>query len=198
MTSVPAGTVLFRVHAARRGSSEFNPGLGGQSRFAPLLAGAPPVVVPTLYASSSIAGAFSESIFHDVPYRGIAKRILISRLAEYVLSALVAQREIHVAQLAGAGLRRVGVRRRDLIDGGPLTYTSTVRWAAALHDCPAQPGGLLWTSRQDDTAQALVLFGDRVAETRLLAISGPIALGSPPGLDLVEQAANAAGISVVR
>lgn len=197
VVEIPGGTLLFRVHVRRRSSTHFNPGKGGRSRFAPLDAGHPPVVVPTLYASSSIPGAFSESIFHDVPYRGPAKRILVSRLDEYALSAIAVQRDLGLAQVAGLGLRRIGVRRRDLIEGGPSTYGDTVRWAAALHDCPAEPDGLLWMSRQDDTAQVVVLLGDRVEPPDLLAISAPIALDTSPGLDLVEQAANDAGITVV-
>ncbi len=198
IAEVRAGTLLFRVHLVHRRPTEFNPGKGDPTRFAPLHAGDPRVVVPTLYASASIPGAFSESIFHDVPYRGPAKRILVSRLDPLSLSAITMQRDLRLAQIAGPGLRRIGVRRRDLIDGGPGTYADTVAWASALHDCPAEPDGLLWMSRQDDTVQAVVLFGDRVDSGDLSATSGPIALSSSPGLDLVDEAANDAGITVIR
>lgn len=196
--AIPAGEILYRVHASRRGPTAFNPGLGPPSRFAPLHADDPPIVVPTLYAASTILGALSESVFHDVPHRGPAKRILVSRLDGMVLSAITLTRPLRVAQLAGAGLRRIGVRRRDLIDGGPGTDTTTARWAAALHDCSAAPDGLTWTSRQDDTARACVLFGDRVDPGTLAPISAPIHLDVAPGLDLVEQAATDAGITVIR
>ena len=198
LVEVPAGTILFRVHADHRQATEFNPGKGDPSRFAPLRAGRRSAIVPTLYASSTIPGALSESIFHDVPYRGTAKRILISRLGSAVLSAVGVMKPLSVALIAGSGLRRIGVRRRDLIDGGPGTYKDTVRWAAALHDSPSEPDGLAWMSRQDDTARAYVLFGDRVADKALSTLSIPIALAIPPGLDLVMQAASDAGITVIR
>lgn len=198
IVEVPAGTVLFRVHADHRHATEFNPGKGDLSRFAPLRGGRPLGIVPTLYASSTIPGALSESVFHDVPYRGTAKRILISRLGSAVLSAVGVLNPLSVALMAGPGLRRIGVRRRDLIDGGPSTYKDTVRWAAALHDSPPEPDGLAWMSRQDDTARAYLLFGDRVGDKDLLALSIPIALAISPGLDLVEQAASDAGIAVIR
>jgi len=198
IVEVPAGTVLFRVHGPHRRATEFNPGKGDPSRFAPFRSGRPPVVVPTLYASSTIPGALSESVFHDVPYRGTAKRILVSRLDVIVLSAVALVKPLSVALIAGAGLRRIGVRRRNLIDGGPATYTDTVRWAAALHDSPPKPAGLTWMSRQDDTARAYLFFGDRLQERDLVLLTLPIALAVTPGLDLVEQAASDAGITVIR
>ncbi len=198
IVEVPSGTVLFRVHAPHRRATEFNAGKGDPSRFAPLRSGQPPVVVPTLYASSTIPGALSESVFHDVPYRGTAKRIFVSRLDAAVLSAVAVMKPLSVALIAGAGLRRIGVHRRDLIEGGPGTYKDTVRWAAALHDSPADPDGLAWMSRQDDTARAYVLFGDRLDDDDLMLLSPPIALAVAPGLDLVEQAASDAGITVIR
>ena len=66
---------------------------------------------------------------------------------------------IRLAMLAGLGLRRLGVRRRDLIASGPGSYGLTAAWALALNGCLAAPSGLPWTSRQDDTASALLLFG---------------------------------------
>lgn len=198
IVEIPAGTVLFRVHAAHRDATGFNPGMGAPGRFHPLLAGDPQAVVPTLYAASTIPGALSESIFHDVPYRGPAKRILVSRLQGVVLSAVFVSHSLRVALLAGAGLRRLGVRRRDLIEGGPRTYPRTVGWAAALHDAAPQPEGLTWMSRQDDAARAYILFGDRVPDAGLVAITAPQPLATGIGLDLVEQAASDAGIAVVR
>ena len=137
-------------------------------------------------------------MFHDVPYRGRAKRILVSRLDSIVLSALAVMNPLSVALVAGPGLRRIGARRRDIIDGGPATYGDTVRWAAALHDSTPKPAGLAWMSRQDDTARVYLLFGDRLDDDDLMSLAPPIALAVSPGLDLVEQAASDAGITVIR
>lgn len=198
IAELPAGSVLYRVHALRRDPAEFNPGVGAPSRFAPLEAGDPRKPVPTLYASSTIQGALSESAFHDVPFRGPAKRILISRLHGSALSPLALNTPLQLVQLAGPGLRRLGVKRRQIIEGGPRTYARTTEWAAALHDSASAPAGLTWMSRQDDTARAYVLFGDRVDSRELIALSGPMPLDVSPGLDFVEQAAVEAGITVVR
>lgn len=198
IVDVTAGTMLFRVHGAHRNATEFNPGKGTPGRFHPLVAGDPPAVVPTLYAALTIPGALSESIFHDVPYRGPAKRILVTRLEGVALSAVGVIHPFRVVLLAGAGLRRVGVRRRDLIEGGVGTCGRTVEWAAALHESPPKPVGLAWTSRQDDTARAYVFFGDRVSDPDLMPLTAPLPLDIGLGLDIVEQAADDAGIAVVR
>jgi hypothetical protein len=199
ITLMPEGTALFRVHRVHRAPGAFNPGLGRRGRFHPFHAsGSSSGPVPTLYASMTIAGAFSESVFHDVPYRGPAKRILVSRLDGLALSILVVTSPLPLAQLAGPGLRRLGVRRRELIEGGPATYDRTVAWAAALHACPPKPAGLMWMSRQDDTSEACVLFGDRVGADAITARLGLLTLSTSDGLALVEEAAAAAGIAIVR
>ena len=154
--------------------------------------------MPALYAATTVAGALSESVFHDVPYRGRGKRILAGRLAGLALSTLIVVEPIRLALVAGLGLRRLGMRRRDLVEGGPGSYVQTAGWALALHGCPAAPAGLLWTSRQDDTANALVLFGGRVSGGGLLVASDPLPLDTGPGLALVDDAATLAAITVVR
>lgn len=194
---IAAGTPVVRVHSTARSADDFNPGLGRSSRFAPLhrTDGTP---IPTLYAATTVAGALSESVFHDVAYRGRGKRILAGRLTGLALSTLIVAEPIRLALLAGLGLRRLGVRRRELIESGPGSYAETAAWALALHSCPTAPSGLLWTSRQDDTASALLLFGDRIRETALIVASTPIALDGGPGLALVDDAATLAAITVVR
>jgi len=64
-------------------------------------------------------------------------------------------------------LRKLGVTRRQLIDTDKDQYPVTRQWAAAIHhQCP-QAQGLCWVSRQDDSARALMLFGDRIADDAL-------------------------------
>ncbi len=197
LVEIVKGTPIVRVHRTSRSANVFNPGLGSPSRFGPVhrLDGSP---IPTLYAATTVAGALSESVFHDVPYRGRGKRILVARLAGLAMSTLIVDEPMRLALAAGLGLRRLGVRRRDLIESGPATYAQTAAWALAIHGSPAAPSGLLWTSRQDDTARALVLFEDRVPRAALRVASAPVPLDSGPGLALVDDAATLAGITVIR
>jgi hypothetical protein len=197
LIEVPQHTRLFRVHTARLPADRFNPGRGARARFSPLHL-PDGTAIPTLYAAATIMGALSETVFHDVPYRGRGKRILASRLAGLAISSLEITQPISVARLAGVGLRRLGVRRRDLIESGVTAYPMTASWAPALHECQGAPAGLLWTSRQDDTASALVLFGDRVAPEAVTVSFGPVALDAGAGLALVDDAASLAAITVFR
>ena len=194
---IASGTPLVRVHSIGRQADRFNPGLGHLSRFAPLhrMDG---TAIPTLYLATTVAGALSESVFHDVPFSGRGKRILVSRLRGLAMSTVIVEKPIPLALLAGLGLRRIGVRRRDLIESGPSAYRLTSAWALALYGCANAPAGLLWVSRQDDTARALVLFGDRVAAGSLGIASEPVPLDVGPGLAVVDDAATIARITVVR
>lgn len=75
---------------------------------------------------------------------------MASRLSGLALSTLIVAAPIRLALVAGLGLRRLGVRRGHLIEGG-RTYVQTAAWALAIYACPVAPAGLLWASRQDDT-----------------------------------------------
>jgi len=222
---LPAGTELFRVHALERDPRAFNPGIGRPTRFAPLVAGdldgervsgrrsdldgepdgdldgdaGTLRVIPTLYAGATRDSVLYESVFHDTPARGPHRRILAARLRQHAISGLRLRRDLALAHLAGPGLARLGLKRADLIDTGPLAYPQTAAWALALHDAPMAPAGLAWTSRLDDRARAYLLFGDRVDGARdLELVAEPVPLGSAAGFELVLRAAQQAGIAVIR
>ena len=83
----PSGVAIIRCHDSRFGATEFNPGFG-PGRFHPFR-GADREPVPTLYGSDTIDGAFSETIFHDVPASGPKRAIWRSWLKPMLLSVLV-------------------------------------------------------------------------------------------------------------
>lgn len=189
------GKPILRCHDVRFGASELNPGVG-RGRFHPLrdLDGRP---VPTLYAADSLDGAFSETIFHEVPTRGPEKTIRRLSLLPTLLSTLAVERDLTLAQLHGYGLSRIGVTRSELIEVGSDHYGETVAWARALHACDRRIDGLVWVSRQHDDAYALVLFGDRVARRELVVVEPPLPLYQGPGYQAVQSAAERAGIKIV-
>ena len=104
----------------------------------------------------------SETVFHNVPVRGRWRRIRESTLLDLILSYLTRRRDLLLAQLSGPGLRRLRIRRSELIDSEAAAYARTANWAEAVYQCKTRFDGLLWTSRLDDTCRALVLFGTRV------------------------------------
>ena len=191
----PPGERIVRCHDSRFGATEFNPGLG-RGRFHPFRA-ATGSMVPTLYGASSLNGALSETVFHGVPLRGSVRTILRPVLKPMLVSTVVAVRELTLAQLHGFGLRRLEVSRAELIESGAAHYGETVRWAHALHACDDRIDGLVWVSRQYDTAFSLVLFGDRVVRRDLKVAEPPLPLYTGPGFDGVQEAAEQAGITVL-
>jgi len=184
-----------RCHDSRFGSTEFNPGFG-RGRFHPFQdehGGA----VPTLYGASSLEGALSESIFHQVPVRGPVRAIRRSTLRPMLVSVLAPGRDLRLVQLHDLGLRRLEVSRAELIDCEAAEYPQTAAWAARLHAWSREVDGLVWVSRLHDTAFALVLFGDRVARSDLAVIEPPLPIFLGEGLARVQATAEQAKITIL-
>lgn len=168
-----AGSELHRVHGSFPPGA-FNPGKGGPTRFAPFRSPRDPAagIIPTLYAAETAEAAVCESLLHDVPLEG--GRLGQARYRGRRESTLVLTRDVRLAMLMGIGLRRLGVAPQNLTATEGDVYDRTVLWAQAAHAAGFE--GLAWMSARENTAEAYVLFGDRVAETDLEETAG--ALGS--------------------
>lgn len=152
-----AGTRLYRVHDNAFTVAQFNPGVGGPSRFA--FFGDP--VVPVLYTAMSEEAAVAETLLRDVPATGGV--LSHGDYARRVMGRLTVQRDLRLAALHGLGLRRLGVTDTDVVDvHGPGVYAQTVHWARAAH--AAGYDGLEWMSSRCNNTQAQVIFGDRAGD----------------------------------
>lgn len=172
----PAGQPIHRIHADVFAPATVNASGKGDAPFSPLH-GASGAVIPTLYGGSSFECAAMETAFHDVPFSPGPKRFAKDRLFGLVHSLLSPARALRLVDLRNTALRALGVSRRQLIDTDATEYPSTRAWARAIHEaCDLQ--GLLWVSRQDDSATSIVLFGDRILEGDLLVERPPLALTS--------------------
>lgn len=173
-----AGSVLHRVHGSFPAGA-FNPGMGGPTRFAHFTdAGDPSAgIVPVLYAASTAEAAVCETLLHDVPLQGgRLSRVKYHGRRE---TTLVLQRDVRLAKLMGAGLRRLSVAPQDLTATSGDVYAQTVLWAQAAHAAGFE--GLAWMSARENTAEAYVLFGDRVAESELQETSDGLGPFDRPG-----------------
>lgn len=153
-----------------------------------------------MYGSDTHEGAFSETIFHNVPVRPPNpddKMISEKHLAGRLLSTLSPQRDLTLIQLYGLSLSRIRLRRQEIIDCEADEYARTRTWALALHEAVPTAHGIIWVSRQNDASKAILLFGDRVPDADLAPVGMSIPLEFGPGLDLVREAANRAGITLV-
>jgi hypothetical protein len=192
------GEPMIRVYDHNFLPNGFNPGRGaavakGRFHFFEDKGG----VVPVLYASNMEDGAISETIFHDVPVRGNPRSIHESRLESASVVTLRPERDLKLVELHGFGLRRLQLHPGDLTSTESVEYPQTVEWAKKLHHSFPAIDGLVWMSKQCNTAKALVLFGDRVQSTELAVVSAPVPLQRGPGRVMIEAAANRAGVLIL-
>lgn len=190
----PAGRTIVRCQAPRHQEREFND-TTHLARFRPFVSAGE--VVPTLYGASDLWGALSETVFHDVPVRGPARRVLRAAVERWVWCEIAPTRDLTLVALHGTGLRRIGVRHGDLIESDAARYADTVAWADALHDAPAAGDGLCWRSRQHNDSLALMLFGTRVRERDLTVVTPAESLAWGRGGAAVYAFAEAADITIV-
>lgn len=196
-TEVAVGTVLHRVHQSQFQADQFNPGVRGNARFSPIQ-NDQGEAIPTLYAGTTLPCALMETVFHDVPHTAGFKSFDKAKLADQVRSTVRVEAHLQLVDLSSVALRKLGVTRKQLIDTEKDQYPSTRKWAVALHtQCP-QAQGLSWVSRQDDSARAVMLFGDRIPEGALQAIDGSHSLTEDPGTyDAVLDLADRIGVSII-
>jgi RES domain len=161
-----AGTMLHRIHRREYGPAEFNSSQSGNARFSPITTPAGKAI-PTIYAGENFQCAAMETVFHDVPMVPGLKTIDQARLSGLLHSVIETCEELQLADLRTVPLRKLGLQRRDLIDTEKNQYPQTRAVAATIHASRTEMQGLLWTSRQDDSSAAVMLFGDRITGTAL-------------------------------
>lgn len=152
---------LHRIHLALYAGDQFNPGLKGNARFSPIrnAEGDP---IPTLYAAATFDAAAMESVFHDVSHAPGFKHFDKRKLEGQLHSGVKVTHNLTLADLGSVALRKLGVQRKQLIDTEKDQYPKSRSWAEAIHAQHKDIQGLSWISRQDDSARAVMLFGDRI------------------------------------
>lgn len=193
----PAGRPIHRIHLKRFAPGEFNPSVTGNARFSPI-ASAQSLPIPTLYGGSDFECAAMETLFHDVPFAPGFKMFDKRKLAGQTHSVLLPAAVLKLADLSNVALRKLGVPRAQLIDTDKDRYPATRKWAVAIYLAHPELQGMVWVSRQDDRARALMLFGDRVPAGLLVpqAVSREFVDGASVTLELL-MLAELIGVSVV-
>lgn len=163
--SLPSGTSLWRVF--RHGTAapaEFD-GREVTQRFRPVRSSRGSIV-PVLYAATSCAGAYFETVFRSwnedlQPDR--AYSIVPADVRGRSRARLVSRRVLRLAKLYGPGLTRLHVtRERLIVPSGEKDYAQTARWGQWLWERAEAYDGLVWVSRRHDDAKSMLFFGDRV------------------------------------
>jgi RES domain-containing protein len=189
-----AGRPIVRTHDSRFGATEFNR-TASDGRFRPVRGRRRRI--GTLYGSNGDGGAVAEYVFRPVPVAAEVRQVRKARLVPVMLSQIRAGRKLRLASLHGNGLRRLGATRAQLIDSDTEHYQALAAWGQALHDCPAEPDGLIWRSRFYDDDFTIMLFEDRVPRREFEIVEPPRPLAVGRGLERVLELAEEAGITVV-
>jgi hypothetical protein len=191
-----AGSTLIRVYERSFGPLEFNRG-DAVARFRPTrnTSGA---LVPTAYGAHDHETAIAEAVLRGVSalHRGSPRRRLFRLEVDGLdMARLRTTKPLRLVRLHGLGLTRLKLLREHVIDCPESEYDYTAAWAQALYGSRSRPHGLAWTSRQNDTSRAFILWGGTRVQPEWLQLEGdPVALDREPGLDLVRQVCADAGV----
>ncbi|MEI2263897.1 RES family NAD+ phosphorylase [Erwinia sp. CGal63] len=175
LITVDAGERLHRIHLDKYRATQFNPGVEGNARFSPIK-DEKARAIPTLYAGSNFSCALMETLFHDVPHTSGFKSLAKGKFTGQNYSVIEVKEKLLLADLRGLALRKLGIKRSQLIDTEKNHYPDTRKWAEAIHSQCRDVQGLLWVSRQDDTARAVMIFGDRVRADALQPVGDSLSL----------------------
>ena len=198
MEEIPAGTDLVRVYDRRWGPLDFNP-TSSSARLRPIhdRQGA---VVPSAYvAARTSRRRWPEAVLRSVTalrtHPGPGRpRLYALQVDPLDLCVVRLTSPVRVARLHGAGLTRLGLLREHVIDTDEADYPYTARWAQTIWGSRPRPHGIAWTSRQNDSGRAYVLWAGRIKPGATTAPRHAIRLDREPGRDLVRQACVAARV----
>jgi len=166
----PSEQIIHRIHLTEFDATQFNPGEGTSTRFAPFQ-NDNGVSVPTLYGGSTLQAALHETIFHDQPDGSIKKTVPIQHLFERTHSTIYAEVDLRLVSLRNPNLGQWSISTNQLINTNSSAYPHTVQWAQAVYRSFKDAHGMIWTSNQCDPDSSMVIFGDRIQSQQLTAKS---------------------------
>ena len=191
-----ASPLLWRVYPRRYGTTGFNGGRLGNARFSPIeVAG---VLVPTLYAASTLDVALMETVWHDAPTPSHGFHLVLKEATEpRRVGSLKPSEALHLVDLTTVGLRRLGLARSDVVDSDQVNYPVTRQLSAWLYENKPEAQGICWISRQNDEGRAMVLFEPRLGSVTLAVDTEDQIFTDGPHLDALLNLAERMGASVI-
>jgi RES domain len=175
--TLPADTVLWRVHKQVRPVTAFNPieadPLFGGGRFDATSA-AP---YPYLYAAIEQQTALLETLVRSIPFDEKGRRLIRRAAIKGVrLAALQPARDLLLVALRTHTDLAAVCQDEWLVHADPPSYPQTRAWGHWLRDRAPQADGFIWPSRRDLGRDSLILFGDRCDKRVLLEVRGSAVL----------------------
>lgn len=154
VTTLPAGTTLWRVHRREHGALWFGPAPGtpARGRF-----DAPGGEFGMCYFGRSLAVAVAETLVRGSRTRLIDRADLEARTA----STFTTRGPLRLLQFEGAGLVRLGIGEEQ---AHAAEYAATQRMMLDLFERDTDLAGIQYRSRWDNSLLCVALF-DRAAHT---------------------------------
>lgn len=161
-----------RVHSADYPPLSFNPSEKSNARFSPFVDGQG-LIVPALYAGSSIKAALMETVFHEIPVPSSGSLLVERNIAErkWARTRFSSKEALRLVDLTTVGLRRIGLARSEVIDTTSAKYPLTQGLARYLHEQFPDAHGIRWVSRLYDEGTCIVLYEDRIKRGMLVPSS---------------------------
>lgn len=160
--TLSAGTKLSRVHNSDWSVTDFNSTVADRHWGGGRFDGTNDDPYAYLYAGSSDAVAFSETILRDVPFDDTGARFLPrATLASRQIGWLHPLVDLDLVSLrSGADLAAVA-QDMWLVHAPSSEYGSTRRWAHQIRGWAPWAAGFVWHSRREPNGSAYVFFRDR-------------------------------------
>jgi len=158
----------WRIYSSDFNPNEFNRSKNGNARFSPIF-DATGEVIPTLYIASTPAIALMETVLHDIPLPSSGYILTMPSIENDSrrVACLVNTEPLTVADFSALGLRRIGLKKANIIESEKTHYPLSRALAEQIYQTMPTVQGIQWTSRQDDSGTVLVIFESRVKKSTL-------------------------------
>ncbi|MEO3788432.1 RES family NAD+ phosphorylase [Actinocorallia sp. B10E7] len=166
LTTLPAGTVLWRFHESRFAAESFAPPREDPFFTGYRFDGTRLYPYPYYYAADRADTALAEVLLRQRRFDpGRTERLIgHHEVAGRRLSAVETTADLRLANLVSAlDLSRLG-QDEWLLEASGAEQIQTRVWAGQLWEAEERVQGMLWMSRRNRPERALLLFGDRCGE----------------------------------
>ena len=191
-------SLWWRVYSQPHGATGFNKADKGNARFSPIK-DAEGKVIPTLYAGSTPAVALMETVLHDLPWPSDGYILAMPPPHNELrrMACLVNVKPLQLADFTALGLRKPGLKKSRIIETDKTHYPYSRSVASWLYNNRPDLQGILWSSRQDDRAQAVVLFEPRLKATPMHVWHHGEHIAQSPALDVLTHLLDVLGAGVI-
>lgn len=183
MTTLAAGTVLFRIHASSRPADVFRTVPSHRYYGGGRFDATADDEYPFIYAGESIEVAIAETLLRDLPFdaTGVLQLPLV-KVRGRRISAVATTLSCALVSLRSASDLAAVSQDPWLTTCDPSFYAQSRHWAHWIRRQAPTAAGYVWMSRREPTQRAFIFFGDRLPSGAIASVSDA---RLPPGVEAV-------------